>query len=280
MKTVTTLFITLILLFNLSGCTPESKIDSDIPTDSSNHTNSGEKQELFFLDREIKDAIVSRHKGKYLPGECYGVGYKVIETFEEDDIISVYALVEYVEYAFQDGLFVNISGTNPNVLMKFAKKDDGTYDPVYFTRLDIFSGLSDEELEELMLPLKESGKDYFFSERDLREVRAQCDKCALRYLESIGRNAQIGRRSEHRGITLSDIINDRDFVDELLKDEELNDYPDWLGTTERVVNGVRYIFKTEYDEPDNMIIYTEYEYDSGEEIKVIKVDIRQKKRIE
>ena len=31
------------------------------------------------LDEAIKAAIVEQNKGKYLPGECYGVGYKNIE---------------------------------------------------------------------------------------------------------------------------------------------------------------------------------------------------------
>lgn len=44
--------------------------------------------------------------GRYLPGECRGIGYKMIETFEEDSVLSVYTLTEYVEYGFQDGVFV------------------------------------------------------------------------------------------------------------------------------------------------------------------------------
>lgn len=226
------------------------------------------------LSDAIEEAIIGENQGKYLPGECYGVGYKVIETFEEDDIISVYALTEYVEYHFEDDVFANISGTNPNVLMRFQKTDDN-YELIDYTRLDIFSGLSDEELEALMQPLEETGKEYFFTDQDLQEVRAQADSCAAEYLKSIGRTAEIGVRQDHEGQRLEELVSDRELLNQLFKDDELGRYPEWTGTTERIENGSRYVYQTDFDKDNQTILYTKLEYGSGEAVKITKVDVRQ-----
>ena len=177
------------------------------------------------LAKAITTAIVEQNRGKYLPGECYGVGYKIIETFEEDDIISIYALTEYVEYCFEDNILVNISGTNPKVLMRFCKTSEDNYDLFFYTRLDLFSDLPEEELEALVQPLIDSGNAYIYTEQDLQEVRAQADEDAAEYLRSIHRIAEVGVRQDHEGRQLDELISDKILLDELLKDDEMSLYP-------------------------------------------------------
>lgn len=275
-RAVTALF--LLLIFSVS-CSPAAQTPSgtqEVPSSVREPVPQSEMTEPNQdpLSDAVEEAIISENHGNYFPGECYGVGYKIIETFEEDDIISVYALTEYVEYHFEDGVFVNISGTNPKVLMRFQKTDD-SYELIDYTRLDIFSGLSDEELQALMRPLEETGKEYLFTDQDLREVRAQADSCAAEYLKSIGRTAEVGVRQDHEGQRLEELVSDRDLLNQLLKDDEIGCYPDWTGTTERIENGERYIYQTDFDKENQMIIYTKMEYSSGEIIKSIKIDVRQ-----
>ena len=226
------------------------------------------------LEEAITAAIIGQNQGKYLPGECYGVGYKIIETIEEDDTLSIYALTEYAEYRFEDGVFISISGSNPNVLMRFRKAGDEKFDLIFYTRLDIFSDLAEEEIEALLKPLSDSGKDYLYTEQDLQEVRAQADGDAAEYLRSIGRIAEIGVRQEHDGQRLEELISNEDFVMELLKDEELSLYPNWTGTTERIEDGKRYIFQTAFDEGRQEITYTKIEYDSEKVVNIIVADVQ------
>ena len=226
------------------------------------------------LAEAITDAIVEENQGKYLPGECYGVGYKIIESFEEDDILSIYALIEYAEYRFEDNAFVSISGTNPRVLMRFRVTEEKNYDLMFYTRLDIFSDLPEEEIEMLLQPLTDSGKDYLYTELDLKEVRAQVDEDAAKYLRSINRIAEVGVRRDHDGQRLVELVSNADFVMELLKDEELSLYPDWTGTTERIEDGERYIYQTVFDEVRQEIIYTKMEYGTNRVIKSTVVDVQ------
>ena len=151
----------LIFVLGLISCSSQENItnDSYVILDEPLHEPDATAQpgtendivpEVDSLGEAIKAAIVEQNKGNYLPGECYGVGYKIIETFEEDGVLSVYALTEYVEYRFQDNVFVNISGTNPKVLMRFRETEDKNYDLIFYTRLDLFSDLPEEKIEELL----------------------------------------------------------------------------------------------------------------------------------
>lgn len=281
MKFISVVVVSIFLLFVLVSCSTGNQADHETQEDlssalesSSQPDQSSANQETNFLPEAIKNAIINENHGKYLPGECYGAGYKIIETFEEDSIISVYALTEYVEYHFEDNIFVNISGTNPKVLMRFQKTDDN-YKLIDYTRLDIFSGLSDEELQALMQPLEETGKDYLFTDQDLEEIRAQADHDAVEYLSSISRTAEVGVRQDHQGQRLEELVSDRDLLNQLLKDDELGRYPNWTGTTERIENGNRYVYQTDFDRENQMIIFTKMEYGSNQIMKSVKVDVRQ-----
>ncbi len=225
------------------------------------------------LSEAIKSAIIETNKGKYSPGECCGVGYKVMETFEEDGILSVYALTTYLEYGFEDNVFVNISGTNSKNLMRFRLTADQGYELCFYTRLDVYSGLSEEELETLVQPLKDSGKQYLFTDQDLQEIRKQADEEASEYLKSINRTADVGERQSHEGKRIEEIVLNEDLLYKLLKDIELSFYPDWLGTTEKVENGERYIYQTDFDRERQEITYTKTDYKTGAVVNKIAVDI-------
>lgn len=277
--------VALMVALGLISCSNQENITSDsyaMPDESSHEPDATAPTdpskdiipEVDPLADAITAAIVEQNQGKYLPGECYGVGYKIIETSEEDDILSIYALTEYVEYRFEDSVFVSISGTNPRVLMRFRKTEDESYDLIFYTRLDILSDLPEEEIEALLQPLIDSGKDYFYTEQDLQEVRAQADEDAAEYLSSINRIAEIGIRQEHDGQLLEELVSDEDLVMELLKDDELNLYPNWTGTTERIEDGERYIYQTAFDEERQEIVYTKIEYSTNNVIKSIVVDVQ------
>ena len=273
----------LIFALGLISCSSQENItdDSYVISDEPLHEPNATAQpgtendivpEADPLGEAIKAAIVEQNKGNYLPGEYYGVGYKIIETFEEDSVLSVYALTEYVEYRFQDNVFVNISGTNPKVLMRFQETEDKKYDLIFYTRLDILSDLPEEKIEELLQPLAETGKSYVYTNEDLEEVRAQADEDAIAYLESINRVADVGVRENHKGNLLTDLVSDTDFVLELLKD--YSHYPEWTGTQEWIENNIRYIYQTEYDEALQQIIFSKILFDTNEIVERQVIDIQ------
>lgn len=296
MKKINLLLMSLILLMTLSGC---NNVRADKPygsedgsaeyqsqdtgteyqpevsngitvLDTNEITDNAEKSPL---DAAIRAAILNENVGDYLPGECQGVGYKIIETFEEDGVLSVYALTQYLEYGFQDGVLVNLSGTNPKVLMRFETADDGSYDLIFYARLDLFSDLSEEEIEKLLEPLNKSGKSYIYSDEDLQLIRAQADEDARAYLKSIGRASEVGVRSEHEGKLLTDLVPDSELLMDLAKDEIYSRYPEWVGTQERIEDGVRYVYRTEYDEAARQIVFTKSLFDTDEAVEQWVVEL-------
>lgn len=285
MKRFYTLFLGVVMLITLTSC---NMMDSDISSDSaksSAEVSTEENNDLLFfpdgsiyddterssLDTAIREAIFTENSGSYLPGEFQGIGYKIIETFEDNGVLSVYALSEYVEYGFQDDVFVNVSGTNPKVLMKFRQTESGNYELIFYTRLDLLSNLSAEEIEQLLEPLNKAGKSYIFTDIDLKEVRAQADKAAAAYLNSINRAANVGERENHEGKLLTDLVSNEDLILEILKEYPL--YPEWTGTQERIENSIRYIYQTEYDKTLQQIIFSKILFDTNEivEQQVINV---------
>ena len=120
----------------------------------------------------------------------------------------------------------------------------------------------------------DSGNAYIYIEQDLQEVRAQADEDAAEYLRSINRIAEVGVRQDHEGRQLDELISDKIFLDELLKDDEMSLYPNWTGTTERIENGERYIYQTAFDEERQQIIYTKIEYSTRSIVKSIVVDVQ------
>lgn len=224
------------------------------------------------LDTAMREAIFTENFGNYLPGEFQGIGYKIIETFEDDGVLSVYALSEYVEYGFQDGVFVNVSGTNPKVLMRFEQMESGNYELIFYTRLDLFSDLSEGEIEQLLEPLNKTGKSYVFTNKDLQEVRTQADEAAIVYLKSINRVADVGERENHKGKLLTDLVSNEDLILEVIKEYSL--YPEWTGTQERIENNIRYIYQTEYDEVLQQIIFSKILFDTNEIVERQVIDVQ------
>lgn len=287
MKRFNALLFSFILSITLAGCNINADISSgleenstEVPVTDNNDisvspdTPISDDSEENQLDTAIREAIFAENIGNYLPGECQGVGYKIIETFEEDGVLSVYALTEYVEYGFQDGVFVNVSGTNPKVLMRFEQMESGNYKLIFYTRLDLFSDLSEKEIEQLLEPLNKTGKSYIYTDEDLQKVRAQADEDAVAYLKSINRVADVGVRTEHKGNLLTDLVPNTDLLMELSKDETYSLYPDWIGTQERIENSIRYIYQTEYDEVLKQTIFSKILFDTNETVERQVIDIQ------
>ena len=287
MKRFNSLFLGAVLVLTLTGC---NHINSDIPSDLAENStavsdveNNDEQSvstdapipddtEESLLDTAIREAIFTENFGDYLPGEFQGIGYKIVETFEDDGVLSVYALSEYVEYGFQDGIFVNVSGTNPKVLMRFKQMESGNYELIFYTRLDLFSDLSEDEIEQLLEPLNKTGKNYFFTDEDLQEVRTQADEAATAYLKSINRVADVGEIENHEGKLLTDLVSNKDLILEITKEYSL--YPEWTGTQERIENNIRYVYQTEYDEALQQIIFSKILFDTNEIVEQQVINVK------
>ena len=81
----------------------------------------------FRLEESITKAILDENMKKSLRGEFQTESHVVLDTKEDKDSITVYAMVLYQEYGFEDGKFKDISGSHMPIAITFQIEKDGEY---------------------------------------------------------------------------------------------------------------------------------------------------------
>ena len=176
----------------------------------------------------------------------------------------------YGEYGFLNNKFIKISGSGiiPAVITFTVDKDNVYTLQSYEVPLD---GSEYASSVKEMFPKDLYNRIIPSSDSDKTVLLAQERKYAKNYLESIGRTASIGEYSDLK-MEIPDI-----------PDETYNmifdrywEYPYWIGTQEKIEDGVRYVYETQwkdYGDSDSMVYLTKYVYGTGEIIRTINVHI-------
>lgn len=220
------------------------------------------------LEKAISEAMLSDNSSQYFPGECKAESHFIFDTKEKDGTVTVYLFEDYREFAFRDGFFTDISGGRTPVVLTFMKKGSdyefvkseyteygNDYAPsvkrLFPRRIaaKILKGLSDEENELI---------------RIIRVKQAQT------YLNSIGRTAVICNYSDIKTEFLSDYGIATEVCNKIT--EMGLEYDSTVGNHERIENGKRYVYQTEYDAANDWITFTKFEYDTNIIVEFIAVD--------
>lgn len=223
------------------------------------------------LDAAVGNAVISSNEGSFLEGEVKAEGHIILlESTASDDSTVIYALTMYGEYGFQNDAFIKISGTGaiPTVLT-FDYDEDAGYTLRSYTVPNDGSGYLDSVKE--MFPKDLYNYVLSVSDSDLSSLEAKERKYAKAYLDKIGRSAVIG---DYADIKYDFPQISSDASGEIFK--RYWEYPNWLGTEEKIENGVRYVYETQwkdYGNDDSMIYFTKYVYSTGEIIKTVNVYI-------
>ncbi|MEA4972620.1 MAG: hypothetical protein VB119_05515 [Candidatus Metalachnospira sp.] len=223
------------------------------------------------LDVAVGNAVIDSNNGSFLEGEVKAEGHIILQQGTgSDDSIVIYALTMYGEYGFQNDAFIKISGTGaiPTVIT-FAYDEDTGYALRSYSVPNDGSGYVDSVKE--MFPKDLYNYVLSVSDSDLSSLQAKERKYAKAYLNQIGRSAVIGDYADikYEFPQISDEASNEIF-------KRYSDYPDWIGTEERIEDGVRYVYETQwknYGNDDSMIYFTKYVYGTGEIIKTVNVFI-------
>lgn len=195
------------------------------------------------LEEAVSYAILHQNASGYLEGECSGEGHSILSTEEKDGTTVVYAIASYSEFGFQNGVFTAVSGSGaiPTV-MTFVKNAEGAYACVnYQIPLDGAYYLS--SLEEMfpkdLLNKAKNAQSYY------EALVVQKEAYAAAYLQRIGREAKV-----------QDVLDDLVLPDMSTEASNLLleiywDYPYWIGTEEKIENGVRYIYEKKWESAGN-----------------------------
>ena len=200
------------------------------------------------LDQAISKAILEQ--GNYLKGEVATEGHVLLGTEEKDGVITAYTIASFGYFGFENGIFTTISGSGaiPTVIT-FKKNEQGQYSIISYQ--EPLDGAGYLDSLKNMFPEKYL-KDILSGEKKYPELAQQLERQAAEYLRSIGRTATISTSHvEKKLLNLSSIPATNKFAELSKYDPFLNNCPYWIGTREKVEDGVRYIYQTQQSKTED-----------------------------
>ena len=217
----------------------------------------------------VGDAILSDNASSYYKGECCSEGHKILGSSLSGSQLKVYALTTFGNYGFQNDMFIKISGSGVIPAVLTFEKDGAGYDllEIEYPR----DGSEYAKSIKRMFPLKYRAAA-LNCDRAYDELVSQERKYAGEYLQSIGREAEIGEYRDLNVVLLTDLGVSVDVSNQLSCDKSLGDYPYWIGSSEYLDNGIRYVRSLSYDENAGLIIYATVEKETGEVTECIVFD--------
>lgn len=214
-------------------------------------------------DEAVAQALLAQARSGYAQGECPAEGHAILGTETgEDGSTVVYAQCSVGNYGFVNGNFEQVSGSGviPSRLT-FAKGEDGSLTLTDYWEAEDGSRYEPsiketfpEELVDLALDTEFYTNDLFAAKRVYAET----------YLAEIGREAEIGDYADFDHPLATDAGMSVEVSNALL--EEMWNYPFFLGNEERIEDGVRWVYSSEWEhvEDGGTATYTKTNFDTGE----------------
>lgn len=213
------------------------------------------------LDKAVSSAILEANKDSFYEGECQAEGHIIFEAEKINDEMIVYSYIGYSEYGFENGNFVDVSGTNCPAVIKLDK-DNKLIEIKYPEDGSLYS-----KSIKKMFPKSCINDVLNLSDKNAQSINEQQKEYAKAYLKSIGRDAPLGEMSDFEYPIVTDFGVSVDVSNSLSESVEKDKpYPYWIGNKELIENGIRYVYQMDYDKNENRIIYTKYEYDNPNNI--------------
>lgn len=236
------------------------------------------------LDKAISSVILGEyrqaHKKEY-PGIYLGEGELPVEAHEilgksiKNDKIEIYLMATYGDYEFQNDIFNLVHGslqvplkitftTNEKEGRKL--KDSNKY---YFVDMEVASdGANLEKSIKDMFPKKEANKalNILKGTKESEKLLEEINQDATKYVESLGRKSKV----TYHYVEKENI--DESVLENIWKLEEIDKYPDYIGTREVIENKKRYIYETDYSKRSKVLCFTKIA-ENGEIVEEISYEI-------
>lgn len=222
------------------------------------------------VDEAVAQALLDgQESGLWYDGECAAEGHAVLDVQEEDGQSVVYLIGSSCSFGFCSGNFVGVSGMGAAPLrLTFDRAADGTLTLAERWEPEDGSRYTDSIRATFPAALQADALD---AQSRWPDLWAQEKAYAAVYLEELDRpDAPIGAWGDFtfplataEGMSVA-ASND------LVGRTELCDYPYYLGTEERLEDGVRWVYATAWETDGDgrgTATYTKYRYDDGEVVQ-------------
>lgn len=212
----------------------------------SNNSNASASNNLISenIDQAVSQAIKNKGENAYLKGEVATEGHIILETEEKNNEVKVYTLSSFGYFGFENGIFTKISGSGaiPTVIT-FSKNTNTGYSLINYK--EPIDGEDYAASIKEMFPERLWDKVLKYDNKDYSKLAESQETQAKEYLIKIGRAAQVSSQYVDKTLPSINVSAENKLFGYLGKNDWfLNDCPDWLGTKEKVENGVRLIYET------------------------------------
>jgi len=248
------------------GCSPKDSTDTQ---NNENIITNVVDTKNMTLDERVSMALLTKNDGKYAVGECKAEGHIILGSEKKDDGTYVYALTMYGEYGFQDDNFVKVSGSGviPAVIT-FSENEQG--EEINTIKYPLDGSAWIDSVKELF-PAKYHSRVLSVTEADNEELKNQEITYAQKYLTKIDRDATIGQFGDFEHPLLTSMGVSVQVSNKLVAKGYAN-YPHWIGTQERIEDGVRYVYEMNYTKDSNPIILEKYNYETKEVVEKFRIN--------
>ena len=203
--------------------------------------------------------IVNIDKASSFEGELAAEGHVILGVETNENVVTVYSLSNYGQFGFENGIFTLVGGAfRIPAMIIFSKNNQEEY--VLQDYQEPESGSGNSQSIKKMFPEKFLDDITNTAKYD-DEISRQLEVQAMEYLQRIGRNAKVSVDYVEKAlITINTEASNK--LLEIMPDF----FPYWLGTIERLENGVRYVYETsqtKIDEGHDLVIYTKKKEDGS-----------------
>ncbi len=224
------------------------------------------------LDAAVSQAILEiNSSGELYNTECVAEGHIIYGIEEEGDNVTVYLLEEFAGFGFKNGYFMEQTGHRTPAVYTFMKNDDGYVLSDYEYPMD--GELFQKSIKE-MFPKEYHSRILDYNEKDNADLWPQCVAYAEAYLKKIGREAEICHYSEVPHTMLTDVGVSVEVSNKIAENSSFNKYDTDIGNYEKLENGIRYVYRTDYDKNRGVIIYTTEVFKTGDILEKIEINCK------
>ena len=256
---------------------PEEEVEETVAEPAEEvHAEETETAGPVTEDEAVALALLDQAQSGYQSGECPAEGHIILGSVpgDEADTVLVYAQCSVGNYGFVNDNFEEVSGSGaiPSRLT-FVRDENGVLTLTDFWQAEDGDRYADSIRETFPADLVGLALD---TESYYPDLQKQKEAYARAYLEEIGRVAEIGEYADFEHPLACEQGMSAEASNTLM--EAMPDYPFFLGSEERIEDGVRWVYTTQWapgeTEGEGFASYTKTNYDTGEvaESHVFEVD--------
>lgn len=133
------------------------------------------------FDQNISKAIMDFNKNDYKQGEFRTESHVVLDTEKKGNEVTVYAMVLYEEYGYEDGAFKDVSGSHIPVAITFTVNNSGEYKRKEYWIPEDGSNYASSIRKKFPLLIEQNAID---TQKYIKQQQEECDKEAKEYLKN------------------------------------------------------------------------------------------------